>query len=299
MRKARAAKGNGLARDHARSGLKALPLVAPVTLWMLAFQVVPLLLVLAVSFASRGRYGGIVWEFGVQNYLRFFDPLYLGILADSFIVAGLTTLIALVVGYPFAYWVATRATPWRNVLLLLVVVPFWTNMLIRTYAWMIILRGNGLLNQALMAIGLLDQPVQILYTRPASILGLTYVMLPFMILPLYASVEKLDMRLVRAAHDLGARPLQAFRRVVLPLTMPGVIAGSVIVFIPSLALFFVSELLGGANSFLIGNLIHRQFTQARDWPFGAAASIILTAVSLVLIFVYVRFFSPKDDEEWI
>ena len=274
-------------------------MLAPVVLWLGIFQVVPLLMVIAVSFATRGRYGGVVWEFGFHNYLRFLDPLYLEILADSFLVAGITTVVALLVGYPFAHFVASRPPGVRNTLILLVVIPFWTNMLIRTYAWMIILRANGFLNNLLLAVGLIDQPIQILYTRTAAILGLTYVLLPFMILPLYASIEKLDDRLVRAAHDLGAGPVQAFLRVTLPLTMPGVIAGSIMTFIPALALFFVTDLLGGAESFLIGNLVHRQFTQARDWPFGAAASVILTAVSLAFIFVYVRFFSPKDDEEWI
>lgn len=274
-------------------------MLAPVVLWMIAFQVVPLALIVAVSFATRGRYGGIVWEWGLHNYARFLDPLYLEIMADSFLVAGLTTLVALFIGYPFAQYVASRSKGTREVLMLLMIVPFWTNMLIRTYAWTVILRANGLVNNVLMGMGVIDAPIQILYTRTAAILGLTYVLLPFMILPLYASIEKLDTRLIRAAYDLGASRFQAFRRVTLPLTMPGVIAGSVMVFIPALALFFVTDLLGGARSVLIGNVIQRQFTQARDWPFGAAVSVALTVISLILIFVYVRFFSPKDDEGWI
>ncbi len=282
---------------RARFGLVLL--LAPVVLWLLAFQVIPLGLVLAVSLATRGRYGGIVWEWGLHNYVRFLAPLYLGILADSLIVAGITTIVALAIGYPFAYYVASRPPQWRNILLLLVVIPFWTNMLIRTYAWAMILRANGFLNNLLIGLGLIDEPLQILYTQSAAVLGLTYVLLPFMILPLYAAIEKLDHRLVQAAHDLGASSWHVLRQVILPLTMPGVIAGSIMVFVPALALFFVTDLLGGARSLLIGNLIHRQFTQARDWPFGAASSVVLTLVSLVLIFVYVRFFSPKDDEEWI
>lgn len=274
-------------------------MLTPIVVWLLAFQVIPLALVLAVSLATRGRYGGVVWEFGLHNYVRFLDPLYLGILADSFVVAGITTLVALLFGYPFAYYVASRPHEKRNVLLLLIVIPFWTNMLIRTYAWAIILRANGFLNTVLMSVGLIEEPLQILYTQTAAVLGLTYVLLPFMILPLYAAIEKLDHRLLQAAYDLGAGSWQSFRRVVLPLTMPGVIAGSIMVFVPALALFFVTDLLGGARSVLIGNLIHRQFTQARDWPFGAAASVVLTGVSLLLIFVYVRFFSPRDDQEWI
>lgn len=267
------------------------------TLWLLIFQVVPLALVVVTSFASRGRYGGIVYEFGLHNYARFLDPLYLEILLDSLVVAGITTAICLLVGYPFAYFVANREAPLRHLLLLLVVIPFWTNMLTRTYAWMIILRANGLLNQLLLGWGLIHEPIEILYTRGASVLGLVYVLLPFMVLPLYASIEKLDRRMVQAAYDLGAHPLQAFRKIVLPLTMPGVIAGSIFVFIPSLALFFITDVLGGARVMLMGNLIHRQFTQARDWPFGAAASVILTGISLLLIFIYVHFFSPRDQGE--
>lgn len=278
-----------------RPGLRVFLMAAPMAAWLLVFQVVPLALVVVTSFATRGTYGGVVYRFGLHNYVRFLDPLYLEIFADSFVVAGTATVICLLVGYPFAYFVASRPAPLRHVLLLLVVIPFWTNMLTRTYAWMIILRGNGLLNQALMALGLISEPLELLYTRGASILGLVYVLLPFMVLPLYASIEKLDRRMVQAAYDLGAGPLQAFRKVTLPLTMPGVIAGSIFVFIPALALFFVTDVLGGARTMLVGNLIHRQFTQARDWPFGSAVSVILTAISLLLIFVYIRFFSPRGE----
>jgi len=283
------------ASTQRRGKLRLALMLAPITLWLLAFQVVPLLLILVASFASRGRYGGIVYKFGVHNYVRFLDPLYLDILVDSVGVAALTTAICLLIGYPFAYFLAQQPLSRRHVLLLLVVIPFWTNLLTRTYAWMIILRGNGLLNTWLMGLGIISEPIEILYTMGASVLGLVYVLLPFMVLPLYASIEKFDHRMLRAAYDLGATPWQAFRKVMLPLTMPGVIAGSIFVFIPSLALFFIIDLLGGARTILIGNLIHRQFTQARDWPFGAAASVILTVMSLVLIFLYVRFFNHETE----
>src|SRR5690606_4435459 len=181
-----------------RPGLRVFLMAAPMAAWLLVFQVVPLALVVVTSFATRGTYGGVVYRFGLHNYVRFLDPLYLEIFADSFVVAGTATVICLLVGYPFAYFVASRPAPLRHVLLLLVVIPFWTNMLTRTYAWMIILRGNGLLNQALMALGLISEPIDMLYTRGASILGLVYVLLPFMVLPLYASIEKLDPRMVQA-----------------------------------------------------------------------------------------------------
>src|SRR5690606_25660297 len=179
----------------------------------------------------------------------------------------------------------------------LVILPFWTNMLIRTYAWIVLLRSNGLVNNVLRGAGVIQQPLELLYTREAAVLGLVYALLPFMILPLYASIEKLDWRLVKAAQDLGASPARAFWRVTLPLTMPGVVAGSVLVFVPSLALFYISDLMGGARAVLIGNLVQRQFTQARDCRFGGAASGILTVVSLLLIFVYVRYLSPDQGEE--
>lgn len=286
-----------MGRRHSR--LRLLALVGPLAAWLALFEVIPLLLVLAVSFMRRGTRGPVAVDFTLENYRRFADPLYLGILGDSLTVAFLTTAICLAVAYPFAYHLCSLPAHRRTRWLALVILPFWTNMLIRTYAWIMLLRSNGLVNNLLRGAGVIERPLELLYTREAAVLGLVYALLPFMILPLYASIEKLDRRLVQAAQDLGASPARAFLRVTLPLTMPGVIAGSILVFVPSLALFYVTDLMGGARAVLIGNLVQRQFTQARDWPFGAAASVILTAASLLLISLYVRYFAPRGGEEWV
>lgn len=274
-------------------------MILPALLWLLAFQAVPLALVVLISVATRGLYGSVVFDFTLESYRRFFDPLYLSVVADSLWVAGVTTVACLLLGYPFAWFVASQPEHRRPVLLLLVVIPMWVNMLTRTYAWMILLRGNGPINRALMSLGILEQPLELLHSPATAVLGLVYVLLPFMILALYTSIEKFDHRLIQAAYDLGASRWKAFARVTLPLTLPGIAAGSILVFIPSLALFFVTDLLGGARTVLMGNLIHRQFTQARDWPFGAAATVILTVLSLALIFLHQRLLrTDTGEEEW-
>ncbi len=262
--------------------------LAPVLFWMLMFLLIPLALVLVVSLATRGVYGGVVYKFTFENYIRFIDPIYLKLLIDSVYVALLTTLACLGLGYPFAYYVARSNPKYRNLLLMLVMLPFWTNFLIRTYAWMVILRTEGVINTVLQNLGLIQDPLSLLYNQGAVLLGMIYGYLPFMVLPLYASIEKLDQSLLEAAQDLGANPVQTFWKVTLPLTLPGVAAGSILVFVPALGMFVVPDLLGGAKSMLVGNLIQNQFLAARNWPFGAAASIIVMVVSLVMVFLYAR-----------
>ncbi|WP_341473659.1 ABC transporter permease [Desulfofundulus thermobenzoicus] len=266
---------------------------------MLALVAVPLMLVLIVSLFSRGVYGGLIYRVNVQNYLRFIDPLYVKVLWNSLEVAFLTTLACLVLGYPFAYVVARSSLRWRNLLLLLIIIPFWSNSLIRTYAWIVLLRTEGVINQVLLGMGLIDHPLKLLYNTGAVVLGLTYTLFPFMVLPLYASIEKLDRRLLEASADLGAGPWQTFCRVTLPLTMPGVIAGSLLVFIPSLGLFFIPDLMGGSRTMLISNLIQNQFLAARDWPFGSAASVILMILTLILIAFYLRLVKNTERLEVI
>lgn len=278
-----------------RPWLKTLLMAGPVGAWLLLFQGVPLLLILIMSFGHRTATGGITYTFTPDNYLRFADPLYLRILADSFGVALLVTGVAMILGYPLAWFIAAQPPSSRVRWLMLAIVPFWTSMLIRTYGWIFLLRSNGLINGLLLQLGVVEHPLNLLYNNGAAVLGLVYMLLPFMVLPIYTSVEKLDMGLVRAAYDLGAAPLRTFRTVILPLTLPGVLAGSVLVMVPSMGLFFVADLLGGAKTVLIGNLIQRQFTQARDWPFGAAASIILTGLTVSLIFLYLRA-GGKEEE---
>jgi len=249
---------------------------------------VPLLLVLAVSFASRGTYGGIEWVGTLTNYTSIADLLYLRIFWRSLWLAVVTTVICLVMGFPMAYAIARAPKRWQGVLLLLVIIPFWTNFLVRTYAWMFILRTEGLLNTTLMSLGVIHEPLSILFTDWAVLIGLVYGYLPFMVLPLYAALERLDPSLIEAAWDLYAKPVQVFTRVVLPLSRPGVIAGCVLVFIPSLGAYVTPDLLGGARTMMIGNLIQHQYLVVRDWPFGSALSFVLMAGVLAAVLYYLR-----------
>ena len=249
---------------------------------------VPLLLVLAVSFASRGTYGGIEWALTFTNYTSIADPLYLRIFWRSLWLAIVTTVICLAMGFPLAYVIARAPRRWQGVLLFLVIIPFWTNFLVRTYAWMFILRTEGLLNQALLALGLIHEPLNLLFTDWAVLIGLVYGYLPFMVLPLYAALERLDRSLVEAAWDLYAKPVQVFTRVVLPLSRPGVIAGCVLVFIPSLGAYVTPDLLGGARTMMVGNLIQHQYLVVRDWPFGSSLSFVLMAGVLAAVLYYLR-----------
>lgn len=273
--------------------------LSPVTFWLVLFFVFPLLFILLISFATRGLYGGVEYTFTIENYTRFFDPLYLKILWDSIVIAGFTTLICLVFGYPFAYIIAKSPKKYRNLLLMLVIVPFWTNSLVRTYAWIVLLRTEGVINMFLLKIGIISEPLAMLYNHGAVMVGLTYTLFPFMVLPLYASIEQLDKSYLEAASDLGAKPRQAFTKITLPLTMPGIVAGCLLTFIPTLGLFFIPDLMGGSKSLLIGNLIKNQFLTARDWPFGSAASMILMVLTLIFILIYLRVGGNKKGIEVI
>jgi spermidine/putrescine transport system permease protein len=271
-----------------RPGFQTLTLIFPSLFWLLIFFALPLIIVFVYSFLKRGPYGQLVWEFNLGNYARFLDPLYLRIFARSFKIAGITTLVCFLLGYPMAYWIATRPARWRNTLLLLLMIPFWTNFLVRTYAWVLILRDTGLINQALMGLGLISEPLPIFGTDLAIIIGLVYGWFPDMVLPCYAAIERLDFSLVEAAQDLYANEVRSFARVIFPLTLPGVIAGSILVFIPSLGAYVTPDLLGGAKSVMIGNVIQSQFLSVRDYPFGSAFSFALMAMMLVATLIYFR-----------
>jgi spermidine/putrescine transport system permease protein len=267
-------------------GLAAL--LAPVTFWLGVFFVVPLLLILAYSFGTSGVYGGITLGFNPGNYLGVFDPLYLEIVVRTFIIAAINTLICLLLGYPLAYFIAFKGRRWKTMLIMLVMIPFWTSFLIRAYAWVVILNGNGIANKSLQFLGITDGPVNLIFTPGAVTLGMAYAYLPFMILPLYAALEKFDVRLKEAAQDLGASRWTTFWKVTFPLSMPGVIAGSILVFIPSAGEFVIPNLLGGSRTVMMGNLVQQQFLQARDWAFGSALAMILAALLLAAILFYVR-----------
>ena len=263
-------------------------LLLPATIWLLIFFIIPLIIVLVYSFLERGTYGGVTWEFTLKNYQRLANDLYLNIFWRSLGLASLTTLICLIIGYPLAFFIATSSTRWRNLLLFLVIIPFWTNFLVRTYAWIIILRSEGMINTILQSLNLIQEPLNLLFTPFAVIVGLIYGYLPFMILPLYATIERLNFSLVEAAQDLGANQIRTFFRIILPLTLPGIIAGSILVFIPALGAFITPDILGGAKTVMVGNLIQNQFLQARDWPFGSALSMGLMVLVLIPVMIYFR-----------
>ena len=259
-------------------------LLLPSILLLLALFYLPQFLMFVVSLGRRSAYGGVVRGWSCANYLRAIDPLYLNILWRSLLLALATTLLCLLVAYPVAWWIARRApAKWRNALLTLVMLPFWTSFLVRMYAWIVLLRSEGVFNLGLAALGL--PHAELLYNDFAVLLGQVYGELPFMIIPLYVSLEKLDDTLLEAAADCGADAWQAFRSVVVPQTLPGITAGSVLVFIPSLGAYLAPDLLGGGKTAYIGNLIQSQFAVARDMPFGAALSFVLSlAVVLLLVF---------------
>jgi spermidine/putrescine transport system permease protein len=276
-----------LAWLYRRPEARAWALLAPGGLWLLVFFLVPILIMFVYSVMPRGIYGGVERGFTLEHYGRFFDPLYLEVLQRTFLWSIACTIICLLLGYPVAY-VIVRSGRWRNLLLFLVVLPFWTSFLVRTFAMIFLMRDTGLLNNWLLKFGLVDEPLTILYTPFAVMAGLVYGFLPFMILPIYASLEKLDFSLLEAAEVLGARPRARFRRVTLPLSMPGVVAGCLLVFIPALGSFLTADLLGGAKEMMIGNLVQNQFSAARNWPFGSAASFIVMALVLAAVMLYLR-----------
>ena len=264
-------------------------LVVFVTLgWLGLFVLAPHVLVLLTSLLSPDPDQLAAYPFTLDAYARLWEPVYAGAFWQSLWLSLLTTLICLLVGYPFAWTLARLPTLPRALLLFLMMVPFWTNSLIRTYAIKLILGNKGLINSLLLSTGLIDQPLQLLYTPFAVIFGLVYILLPFMVLPLIATFSKLDLRLLEAARDLGATPWQRFVQVILPLSMPGVIAGSLIVFLPAMGMFYVADLLGGAKNLLLGNIIKNQFLVVRDWPFGAALSVTLIVLMGLLLWLYMQ-----------
>ena len=247
----------------------------------------PLVIVVLYSFLTRGTYGGQSTPWTVENYTRLVDPLYLAILGKSFWLAGVSTVLCLVFGFPLS-WYISQAGRRKNLYLNLVMLPFWTSLLVRTYAWMFLLRDTGLINTALTSLGIIQEPLPLLYNDGAVILGLVYGYLPFMVLPIFSTLERLDPFLLEAAADLGARPFTNLTHVILPMSLPGIVAGSVLVFIPCLGAYLTPDLMGGGKSVMIGNLVQNQFTIARDWPFGSAASLTLMAVILLLMFLGVK-----------
>ena len=261
--------------------------LTPAAALMLLTLVAPSAIIVAYSALTRGAYGGVERPFTIENFTRLFDPLYAAIFWRSLWIAGVATALCIALGFPLALFIS-RSGGRKNLYLSLVILPFWTSFLIRTYAWMFLLRDTGLINTVLQALHVIREPLPMLYNDGAVILGLVYGFLPFAVLPMYATLERLDRSLLEAAADLGARPRDALWRVTIPLCAPGIRAAAILVFVPCLGTYLTSDLLGGSKTILIGNLVQNQFTTSRDWPFGAAASIALMAVAMILLFAVRR-----------
>lgn len=268
--------------------------------WLIFFVLIPNLLVLITSFLTRDSSNLVEFTFSLDSYKRLIEPLYAQVLWNSLYMSGVATIICLLIGYPFAFMIAKMKPVFRPIMLFLVILPFWTNSLIRIYGMKIFLGVKGVLNNTLLWLGIIDTPIRILNTEVAVIIGLVYILLPFMILPLYSSIEKLDYRLLEAAKDLGANAFQRFIKIILPLTMPGIIAGCLLVLLPAMGMFYVADLLGGAKVLLVGNVIKSEFLISRNWPFGSSISIALTILMALLLFVYYRagkLFNKKSELE--
>ncbi|MDJ0947025.1 MAG: ABC transporter permease [Kiloniellales bacterium] len=282
---------------RARSGLRRVLGLGPALAMIGVFMLLPIGIIAVYSVLEADPYGGVEPRVSAEAYVQFFferdlddslvfNPAYLVIFGRSILLAAAAMLLSLLIGFPVAYYMATQPEARRNLLVFLVTIPFWTNLLIRTFCWILILRDHGLVNNLLLAAGIIDRPMTLLYTNGAILLGLVYTYIPFMILPIYASIEKLDLRLVEAAHDLYANRRQVLRRVILPLALPGIVAGSILVFIPSVGAFIAPDLLGGGKKLMIGSLIQMQFSSSRNWPFGSAAALFLMAAVLAAMTYY-------------
>lgn len=280
-------------RRRAQLGL----LLGPVSLFLAVFFLGPLAIMIVTSFLAPGLYGGVEWTWYPHNYGRIlgfadpmfedFDPVYIAIFLRSLKIAALTVVATLLVCYPAAFCISRLSERWKNFCLFLITLPFFTSLIVRLFIWVLILRQTGLVNSVLLSTGVIARPLELIYTDGAIVLGMVYVFIPFMFMPVYASVEKLDWMLVRASLDLGAGPIRTFLRIILPLTAPGIAGGAVIVFIPALGNFVVPAILGGAKVMMLGNLIEQQFLAARNWPFGSALAMMVMCVMLVLLFAYV------------
>jgi spermidine/putrescine transport system permease protein len=272
-------------------------MLGPALATIAVFMVIPIAIIAVYSFMEADPYGGVSPHFSLEAYRQFlftrdlddtlvFNDAYLLIFGRSFALAAVSTVLCLLIGFPIAYYMAMQPPSRRSLLVFLATIPFWTNLLIRTFSWILILRDSGLVNSALQALGVIGEPIRLLYTDGAILLGLVYSYIPFMILPIFATLERLDLRLIEAAHDLYADRRRMMRRVVLPLALPGIVAGSILVFIPSLGAFIAPDLLGGGKNLMIGSLIQLQFSSSRNWPFGSAAALILLIVVMIAMMIY-------------
>jgi spermidine/putrescine transport system permease protein len=259
-----------------------------VSVWLTLFVFMPNLLVVITSFLTRDTTATVSLPINTNSYLRTLDPLYLQVLWDSLFMSVETMLVCLIIGYPFAMCIAKLPKKWQPIILFLVILPFWTNSLVRTYALQFLLGNQGVINNMLVGLGIVKEPLQLIYTQFAVTVGLSYICIPFMVLPLYSAIEKLDVRLYQAAQDLGAGAWSRFWHITIPLTSPGIIAGCLMVLLPAMGMFYISDLLGGAKNLLLGNVIKTQFLLARDWPFGSALSVMLIVLLGFMLWLYYK-----------
>lgn len=278
-----------------RSGFYKNIINIPVIVYSLLLILLPLIYILVISFLKNDTYGGIVPVFTLQNYIRVFDSVYIMVFLKSFLIAGISTLICILIAYPFTIFVSRKSEIVKSVLMTLVIIPFLTNSLIRMYGWITLLRKSGVINTLLLNLNVIDSPLELMYNYGTIILGMVYTLLPFMILPLYSSISKISPSIIDAARDLGAKSYKIFTKIIFPLTVPGLFNGSLMVFIPSIAYFFISDILGGGKLMILGNLIKNQFLTARNWPFGASISILLLLITFILVFVYKKAGGKMDD----
>ena len=270
--------------------------VLPLYLFTLCFVVGPLLYMVALSFATNGSGSSTIWSFTLENYKKIAEPVYLKSFVQSFQLAITSTLLIVLMGYPFGYFMAKLSAKWKKRMMLLIMVPFWTSSLIRMYGWILILQAKGVLNGFLMKLGLIEEPLKILYSYPAVVIGMVYALLPFMVLAVYSSVEKMDWSYVEAARDLGANAVKAFFTVTFKLTLPGLLTGVILTFIPSMGLFFIADILGGNKIVLVGSVIQDQLTRGSNWPFAAALAVVLMLLTSLMMFVYRKVTHVKDLE---
>jgi len=268
---------------------------APAVVYAFVLILLPLLYIFFLSFCKSDSYGGILYQFTLSNYLNIFDITYIKILLKSSLIALITTIICILIAYPFALFLREKSERTKNLVTKLVMIPFLTNSLIRTYGWIVILRKNGVINNALTNLDIIDTPLNLMYNNLGIIIGMVYTLLPFMLLPVCSSVFKIDNNLIEAGRDLGARPLQIFKNIIVPQTISGVFNGALMVFIPAIGYFFIADILGGGKVMIIGNLIKNQFLTARNWPFGSAISIFLILVTFLLVWIYKKVGGKMDD----
>jgi len=269
--------------------------LTPVVIYTVLLILFPIIYILFLSFQTNDNYGGIIYAFTINNYLKIFDVVYLKVFLKSASIALITTFICILIAYPFCIFISNKKPHIQKILITLVMIPFLTNSLIRTYGWITLLRREGAFNSILTSLNLIDNPISFMYNNLGVFIGLVYTLLPFMILPLYSSVSKIDKKVIEASHDLGANSYQTFTKIILPQTIPGIFNGSLMVFIPAIGMFFIADLLGGGKIMLVGNLIKNQFLVSRNWPFGAAISMFLILVTFILVKLYKKSGGNMDD----